>query len=860
MKTITHILLLALWTSVSFAQSYYYYKGEKIPLKVSTDKIIIKFKKEIPFETKRKAISITSKIKPIPEKQAYRNNLVFAGLVESTTENELNQIITELNKNKKIEYANPYFLYSDSFEIGLTNQFIVKLQETTTYSELEELVKSTQTTLDRQDKYDKSIYIISTTKKSTGNALEIANYFYETGKFEFSEPNFISGLNLFTNDPLYPDQWAIKNTGQSSGTSNADMDVNQAWAITTGRDVIKVAVIDEGVELNHPDLVNNLLPGYDATGSGTDGGPISSTANHGTAAAGIISAEANNGIGIAGVAYDCTIIPISIDPINGSDIEVADAINWAWDNGEADVLSCSWGRVNSSSLIDAAISNAVTMGRGGLGSIVLFAAGNENESTVSYPASLSTTIAVGATDMCDARWDPTPCDGSFFTGGSNRGTALDIVAPGVKIKTTDINGSYANFTGTSAATPNATGVVALMLSVNRCLSEPDVKKILELSCDKPVFESSITDEFICYEITSGRPNGTWNNEMGYGRINAYNAVRYAFSLQTTTFFNLPGTDIEATDNFQWILIGGGCSQLAAATYIVKRHDIRLGLSYPFTQAPILIGTANGFSAANPNSGHFYMNVLNISSNSANVQTWVYEIISTISGQTVSWVPTDPSSIRFNVTVLSAIQTDLYFQNQTISTGTEVHNAMNKIEMGRNVTNAVPSGDFIIEGDANITFHAGNVGIMKPGTIIRPGPGGFVRMYVDPFFTCTQFPMGKKGNDDGGFPPVVKDYEVEKIEIGDDSSSIENAGIYLKNYPNPFTDNTTIEYRINKSETVTITIHDNCGRPLYKLKNKSAHEAGMYQIKLTGINLSSGIYYCTLQTETFTKTKELVVIK
>ncbi len=85
-------------------------------------------------------------------------------------------------------------------------------------------------------------------------------------------------------------------------------------------------------------------------------------------------------------------------------------------------------------------------------------------------------------------------------------------------------------------------------------------------------------------------------------------------------------------------------------------------------------------------------------------------------------------------------------------------------------------------------------------------------------------------------------------------------ISLKNYPNPFSDNTTIEYQINQSELVTISIHDNCGRPFYKLNNKSPHEAGTYQVKLEGIDLSPGIYCCTLQTEEQIETIELVITK
>lgn len=850
MKTAKIIIIFLLTSHMLSAQNnFYYYQGEKIPLKISRDKILVKFKKEMPLESKRSAVSITSKIKPISEKNIHRNNLVIAELAENTTENELKQVITELNKNKNILYANPYYAYSDSILIGLTNQFTVKLKNTTTYLELEALINLTKTTIDKQDKYDKNIYIIGANKNSTGNALEIANYFYETGKFEFSEPSFLKKAKLYTNDQFYSQQWSLENTGQNGGTVDADMDVNEAWTITTGRDVIRVAVIDEGTDLNHPDLVNNLLPGFDASGSGTNGGPIGGTAPHGTATAGIIGAQGNNGIGIAGVAYNCSLIPVSLD-LSGagfSDIEAADGINWAWDDGQADVLSNSWGGIPQSSYIDAAISNAVTQGRGGLGSVVLFSTGNDgntNDPSVKYPAKNPNVIAVGATTKNDGK-----------TSYSNFGSELDVVAPGgdQDIYTTDIRGSAgynsgdytSSFDGTSAACPNAAGVVALMFSVNRCLTQQDARRILELSCDKV--------GGYCYN--PGKPNGLWNNQMGYGRINAFKAVQYAFSLQTNLFFNTSGSDQGASSNLTWILASGGCSNLAAASYIVKRHAIRATVSYPYTQAPILIGSANGFSGANPNAGSYYMDVMSVSTTSATVRTWVYEVISTISGQQLSWVPTDPSSVRFNFTVLSSLQTDIYLQNQTVSNGSQVHNAMNKIEAGSHVTTAVPFGDYVVQGDANVTLHGGNEVILGTGTIISPGPNGVFHAYVDKFFTCTQYPLGKMANpNNDNFPPVVQEYESTKLN---DTLTQFNKSNLIRNFPNPFSISTTIEYQIKKSNSVTITLYDNCGRQLLLLKNKSPHETGTYQVKLDGINLSSGVYYYTLQTDDYVETKQML---
>ena len=298
------------------------------------------------------------------------------------------------------------------------------------------------------------------------------------------------------------------------------MDVEEAWALATGTG-IKVAVLDVGVDLLHPDLQANLLQGYDAINSTIGGGYVGAS-YHGTACAGIIGAVANNGIGTAGVAYNSKIIPIRIGSGNSININAAAlGINWAWQNG-ADILSNSWGGGSASPTLNTAINNAVTNGRSGKGCIVLFSTGNSNTS-VANPATNPQVIAVGASSQCDQRKSPTSCDGE--TGwGSNYGTNLDIVAPGVKIYTTDITGSagyelgnYApNFNGTSSACPNAAGVVALILSMKPSLTGIQARQILENNTDKVTYTYSSN--------IAGQPNGTWNSEMGYGRINAYKAL------------------------------------------------------------------------------------------------------------------------------------------------------------------------------------------------------------------------------------------------------------------------------------------------------------------------------------------------
>ena len=318
----------------------------------------------------------------------------------------------------------------------------------------------------------------------------------DSGGLTFDQ-NFTITVTEAPNDPLFYRQWNM--TRIKAGGSG-----QTGWDISIGDPSIVVCVLDRGCQLDHPDLqVSGSITLNGSTPSG-NGSPIASS-GHGTNCAGVVAARYNNGLGVAGVAGNCRIMSVALQ--NFTDEEIAAGINWAADNGARVInISRQFRPVfsqTSKDKIDAAIAYAL-----GQGVVLCIAAGNSN-GAIQYPATHQNVIAVGASDQADNR-----------PAASNFGPNISVVAPGVAITTTGINSGYVtNFLGTGAATPHVAGLAALILSVNPSLTNVRVRNIIERTADKVGGYN--------YANTPGHPNGTWNIEMGYGRINVLKALTLA---------------------------------------------------------------------------------------------------------------------------------------------------------------------------------------------------------------------------------------------------------------------------------------------------------------------------------------------
>jgi hypothetical protein len=510
-------------------------------LRISRRAIVVGFADDIPFEHKAVLFAREPLLAPLEADDVLtapvflRDRTVIARLRDGADEALITDLCARLATDPAIRYANALLVSRDGTEHGITDRFVVALRNEADLAMLEEDAARAGARIAEAYPYQPNVHILVVSPHAARNARDLAEAFAASDRYAWAEPDYLRLMvpHAVPNDPFFPSQWALRNTGTYfGGTPGADMNVENAWNVTTGDTTIRVAVLDVGVDLTHPDLVANMLPGYDGAGLGSGGAPSGNDA-HGTACAGIIAAVGDNGIGIAGVAYESSILPVRIgytttgNQIVTTNTILAACIDWAWmpAHGNADVLSNSWGGGTPATIINTAIDNATTLGRGGRGALVLFSTGNSNTS-VAYPASYASTIAVGATSNCDERKSPTSCDGE--TWGGNYGTNLDISAPGVKIYTTDIadtlgyaSGDYLPaFNGTSSACPNAAGVAALILAVNPALRQSDARRILESTCDK-------VGGYTYNASVAGQGNGTWSADLGYGRVNAFAAVTAA---------------------------------------------------------------------------------------------------------------------------------------------------------------------------------------------------------------------------------------------------------------------------------------------------------------------------------------------
>ncbi len=473
------------------------------------------------------------------------------------------------------------------------------------------------------------------------DVLDLSNEIYESNKSIWSQPDFL--INTTRNEN-WERQYYLNNTNHSDCGFDNDINALEAWDLTLGCNYITVAVIDDGVE-DHPALIDSngnsrVLPGYTPSGITNNGRPGAGD-RHGQACAGIIAASHNSQI--RGIAPNVNILPVKVRFGPGIPAsEYSRAIDWARENG-ADIISNSWSGISDDIIINA-INDAENLGRdtgsSNLGAIVTFSSGNNGANQISPYAKVS--IGVGALNRFDNLAESSIINGRY----SNIGPNLDLVAYGGDadnsgngdIRTIDrigtngySNGDYTNtFSGTSASCPQVSGVAALVLSINPNLTRSEVENILF---------STAVDLGV-----SGK-----DNNFGYGKVNAFEAVKIAINTLDETFQENSATLAltRIRSNSRVLFTGKPSCNIATGSYFCDVYRAQVDA---VSELEYVRYGGDGLSGANPNNGEYWVDIFlndNIPGNappSTSVKTFFYFIKTNSFGQTINqWVPTNPNN-------------------------------------------------------------------------------------------------------------------------------------------------------------------------------------------------------------------------
>jgi len=497
--------LCFLWATSLFAQTsqseYYWTDNGRVALTPSTTAFIV---------TADDA-SVLSTVKDDKVKKYESWSHKPYAVVETNAPMTTKQVISTLGFDTDEVQVSPGYIQADGFVIYPTRSVVAKLIDKDDAEAMEQLIGRFG-----MKSVEKKFGTYRMEMQQLDRVFAAANALQESGMAIFATPDFYAPIQRFQ-DPLFSQQFQMHNTGQTldgvAGANDADCNALEAWGITLGSASITVAVIDDGMEA-HEDFVNGsgatrYTAGFSPANNG-NGNAVSGSA-HGVSCAGSIGAS-HNGIGVMGVAPLVNFISVNIFVGGESTQDLADGFTWSKNQG-ADVMSNSWGYGSctaSFSNLNNAMADANNNGRGGLGSVVVFASGNDYNSCVSYPADYPTNIAVGAFANTGVR-----------SAYSNYGPTLDIVAPsnnvggpGAGVRTTDRMGSpgygsgnyTSSFGGTSSACPVVSGVAALVLGYDPSLTSDQVKSVL--------YSTALTN------------NGMGDsNQYGAGRVNALGAIQ-----------------------------------------------------------------------------------------------------------------------------------------------------------------------------------------------------------------------------------------------------------------------------------------------------------------------------------------------
>ena len=521
----------------------YTYNGKKYKLVVADDQIAVRT---------RNARKLSNAVQSEDGKKVLQNFKLTARFEDSDVsvlklkssvkekQQKRDAARTTLKSEPELRFAGRVLLDEKGGEPVLyTENLVIKFKPALTQEQCEQIISAHQLKIKRKLPYAPNTYFVSTPEGTGLDVFVLAETMANLNEVEFCHPELIRKKATKT---IHPQQWHLRKTQIAGKLIDAHANVEAAHTITRGEGIV-IAVIDDGVDIDHPEfnIPGKVIAGRDVTLGINNPRPKWASDNHGTSCAGVACAS---GIKVSGVAPAATLLPIRHASELGS-VEEADAFFWAVENG-ADIISCSWGpedgdwrdpndplHFSEAGLPDItreAIKYALEKGRQGKGCIICWAAGNGREDMMldGY-SSNPDVIAVTAcndrglrsvySDFGRAAWCCFPSDDAEWA-------PYHQPKPLTKgIYTTDRKGSKgyasgdyaADFGGTSSATPGVAGVAALILAINPALTYNEVRQIIKEACQK-------------IDIAGGQYDDNKHSIFyGYGRLDAWTAVQLAMA-------------------------------------------------------------------------------------------------------------------------------------------------------------------------------------------------------------------------------------------------------------------------------------------------------------------------------------------
>lgn len=938
MKTVFKVFLsfLALtlfsFSNIYSKDHYVIHQGQRLYMNDVNNYIAVRFKDNTPSGEMDRVLN---QVSPLTKSKSYftasskegsNYSVAIVELKESILQNQFifSDFRQKMGSYQSVSYQGGCYRYNDKVLHFSTGEIIVKFKSNVQYKDISNLNKLFgSAVIEKVSSFDNT-YLISIDPNSSDDVFELAARFSLTQFVEFAHPNFLRtnmlldiGHNentyhnsstenvtrgaLTPNDTLIPRMWNIRNTGNNipqnvQGTPGCDMNMINAWDITTGNPNVMIAIVDTGIDTNHFDLRPNLCSRsfwYDAYDN--DQKPYDEY-YHGTGVSGITSAAGNNIAGNAGIAYTCQVMPVRVfGPAPqgfSTDLILAKGLNWSWQHG-ACVINCSWGGGIPGSLITFAIQNAVHYGRSGKGTIVFGGAGNADTNVVIYPASMPEVIGVGGISPCYERKSLTSCDnnGGFQGWGACYGEGMEIVAPCTFVGTTELGGGWCVCgNGTSDSSPMSAGVAALMLCKNINLSGDSVKMIIEK------FARKVGN----YNYNIQKENGAWNEEMGYGLIDAkicldntpagpteiYDQVPPIITIyppESNVYTSPITVDAVITDNLglntnpygprlyyktlqsnQIQVINGSLVNENRYRFTFPTIAYSEGLFYylaaqDITPVPNYVTYPMGGSGVNPPGSNqpgkfmFVRNTRKYDSTFASADVPI-RITSDRETSFVSILNNPVNKTILDVNVLLNVQhsfdADLSFSLISPS-GTEI----------------ILAGGVGLDGDNfTDTYFDDEAGVAIDSSAALPPFTGTFRPVEKLWLFDGENSLGEwklrvtdNGFQDGGFLlgwSVIFKYSTEGNNV-----NLPGNFSLVKNYPNPFNPKTRIIFNVPRTANVKITIYDIAGREVKTILNEQRTAALEDFVDFDASNFASGVYFYSMQADgEFIESKKMVLLK